>query len=77
MLVCADSTADLWNPNAGNGGSLFVFISGESITSHTALMVTNYDMQSNSAGGGGNCFAREVIVTVVLLREPCFTELYC
>ncbi len=57
------------NAGNGNGGGLSISISGEireSITSHTTLSVTNCDMQSNSAGGAGICFACEVIVTVVL-----------
>ncbi len=60
--MCVDSQDD----NAGNGGALSISISGESITAHTALTVTNCDMKSNSADGSGTWFACEVIVTVVM-----------
>ncbi len=60
----ADS--NLNNPNAGDGGGLSISISGNDVTAHTALTVTHCDMQSNSAGGAGTCFACEVIVTVLL-----------
>ncbi len=71
-MLCADSK----NPNAGNGGALYSSISGNDVTAHTALIVTCCDMQNNRASGAGNCCACEVIVTVVLFRELCNTELY-
>ena len=48
-MLCTGSN----NPNAGNGGGLYMTISGESITARTAFTVINCDMQSNIAGGGG------------------------